>query len=119
MVQKTEMDPYFATGGIPPLKLLSTQILVAERSRVEDVIFIKISLLEENCPDFHGLNTNEARITGQAPKSKSKIIFRQFIDEAPPEPSTMPTSIVDAEKVTKYCWSKNNCVCCRSAASQC
>ena len=32
--KKSEMHPYFATGGIPPLKLLCTQILLAEKSRV-------------------------------------------------------------------------------------
>ena len=85
---------------IPPLKLLCTQILLTERSRAEDFRFIKRSLLEENCPDFHGFNKNDARTAGQAPKPKSKITFRQLIDQAPSEPSTMLTSMVDAEKVT-------------------
>ena len=31
-----ELDPHFATGVIPPLKLLCTQILLSERSRVEN-----------------------------------------------------------------------------------
>ena len=74
--EKPEMDPYFATGGIPPLRLLCTQILLAERSRVEDFGFLKRSLLKEHCPDFHGFNTNETRITCHALKPKSKIIFR-------------------------------------------
>ena len=85
---------------IPPLKLLCTQNLLTERSRAEDFRFIKRSLLEENCPDFHGFNKNDARIADQAPKPKSKITFRQLIDQAPSEPSTMLTSMVDAEKVT-------------------
>ena len=74
--EKPEMDPYFATGGIPPLRLLCTQILLAERSRVEDFGFLKRSLLKEHCPDFHGFNTNETRIICHALKPKSKIIFR-------------------------------------------
>ena len=80
------MDPYFGTGGIPPLKLLCTQILLAERSRAEDFRFLKRSLLEENCPDFYGFNTNEARIAGQTPKPKSNITFRQLTDQTPSEP---------------------------------
>ena len=98
--RKPEMDPYFAIGGIPPLKLLCTQTLLAERSRVEDFRFLKRSLLEEHCPDFHGFNTNETRIVGHSTKPKSKIIFRQFIDHTPSEPSTMLTGMVDVEKVT-------------------
>ena len=68
--KKPEMDPYFAIGGIPLFKLLCTQSLLAERSRAEDFRFIKRLLLAENCPDFHGFNTNEARIAGQTPKPK-------------------------------------------------
>ena len=98
--KKPEMDPYFATAGILPLKFLCTQILLAERSRVEDFRFLKRSLLEENYPDFHGFNTNEARIAGQTPKPKSKITFRQLIEQTPFEPSTVLTSMMDAEKVT-------------------
>ena len=98
--KKPEMDPHFAIIDIHQLKLLCTQILLAERSRAEDFRFIKRSLLEENCPDFHGFNTNEAIIAGQAPKPKSKIAFRQLIDQTPSGPSTMLTSMVDAGKVT-------------------
>ena len=98
--KKPEMDPYFATGSIPPLQLLCTQILLAERSRVGDFRFLKRSLLEKHFPDFHGFNTNEARIAGHAPKSKSKIISSQLIDQTPSEPSTVLTSMVNAEKVT-------------------
>ena len=94
------MHPYFAARGIPPLKLLCTQILLAERSRVEDFKFLKRSLLEENCPDFHDFNRNEPRTAGQTPKSKSKITFRRLTDQTPSEPSTMLTSMLDAEKVT-------------------
>ena len=64
------MDPHFATVGIPLLKLLCTQILLVERSAAEDFRSIKRSLLEENCPDFPGFYTNEARIAGRAPKPK-------------------------------------------------
>lgn len=70
------MDSHFTTGGIPPLKLLCIQFLLAEKSRAEDFRFIKRSLLEKNCPDFHGLNANEERSVGQVLKSKSKITFR-------------------------------------------
>ena len=98
--KKPEMDPYFATDGIPPLKLLCPQILLAERSRAEGFRFLKRSLLEEHCPDFHGFSTNEARIAGHIPKPKSKIIFSQLIDQTLSEPSTMLTSMVDAEIVT-------------------
>ena len=69
------MDSYFATGGIPPLKLLCTQFLLAEKSRAEGFRFIKRSLLEENCPNFHGLKANEERIIGQLPKRKQKVTF--------------------------------------------
>ena len=120
MVQKNpEMDPHFATDGIPQLKLLCTQISLAERSGAEDVRFIKRSLLEENCPDFHGLITNEVRNAGQAPNPKLSITFRQFIDQVPSESSTMVPSMVYAEKVTNAAGQKNNCVYCRSAVLQC
>ena len=98
--KKLEMDPYFGTGGIPLLKLLCTQILLVERSSAENFWFLKRSLLEENCLDFHGFNTMEARIAGHALKPKSKITFRQLINQTPSEPLTILISIVDAEKVT-------------------
>ena len=116
--KKPEVDPYFATAGISPLKLLCTQILLAERSRAEDFRFLKRSLLEENCSDFHGFNTNETRIAGQIPKPKSKITFRHLIDQTPSEHSTMLTSMIDAEKVTNAAGQKIT-IYCRSAALQC
>ena len=94
------MDPHFATSGIPPLKLFCTEILLAEKSRAEDFRFIKRSLLEETFPDFHGFNTNEARIADQAPKPKSNITIRLLIDQTPSESSIMLTLTVDAEKIT-------------------
>ena len=42
----------------------------------------------------------EARIAGHALKPKSKITFRQLINQTPSEPLTILISIVDAEKVT-------------------
>ena len=80
MVKKNpEMDPHFAIAGIPPLKLLCTQISLAERRRAEEFRFIKRPLLEENCPDFHGFNTDEARIAGQAPKPISKVTLGSLL----------------------------------------
>ena len=115
--KKPEMDSPFATGGTTPLNLLCTQILLAQRSKAEDYRFIKISPLEENCPDFHGFNTNEARIAGQAPKPKSKTTFRQLIEQTPSEPPKILTLMVDAEKVINATGQKITAYC-RSAALQ-
>lgn len=56
------MDKNFASGGIPPL--LCTQVLLVERNRAEDFTFIKRSLLEKICSDFHDFNESEARTAG-------------------------------------------------------
>ena len=94
------MDQHFSTGCIPPLKLLYTQILLGERSRVENFRFIKRSLLDENRPVCYDFYTNEEKSAGQAPKPTSKITFRHLIDQTLFEPLSMFTSVVDAEKVT-------------------
>ena len=53
--KKPAIDSHFAASGIPPLKLLCAQILLAQRSRTKDIRFIKRSLLDKSCPDFQGL----------------------------------------------------------------
>lgn len=75
--KKPEMGPYFFTDGIAPLKLFCTQIVSAERSRVEDFRFLKKLLLknENHCPDFHGLTRmmQELQATHQNPNQKSSL----------------------------------------------
>ena len=69
------MDPNFSVGAIPPLKLLWAQILLAESSRAEDFRFIKISLLEEKCPDFHVVNKmrQESQVNHQNPNQNLPV----------------------------------------------
>ena len=107
------MDPKFATSGVLPLKLLCKPVLLTKRAKAEDFRFIKMSLLEDSCLDFHGFKTGAG--AGQAPKPKTKVSFRELLDQTPSEPSTMLTAMVDY----KCHWSKDNCVHCRSAALQC
>ena len=95
-----EMDPKFATRGVLPLNLLCKQVLLTKRAKAEDFRFIKMSLSDDSCPDFNGFNTGETKRAGQAPKPKTRISFRELLDQTPSEPSTMLTAMVDAEKVT-------------------
>ena len=71
-----------------------------KRAKAEDFRIIKMSLSDNSCSDFNGFNTGETKRAGQAPKPKTRISFRELLDQTPSEPSTMLTAMVDAEKVT-------------------
>ena len=69
------MDLHFATNGIPPLKLLCTQILLTEGNAAENFKFIKRSLLEETGLIFMVLTQmrQELQVKHQKPNEKSLL----------------------------------------------
>lgn len=74
--------------------------MLVKRAGSEDFRFIKLSLVEDIDPDFHVLNTSKAIKAGQIVKPKTKISFRDLLDQTFSKTSKMLTAIVVAEKVT-------------------
>ena len=71
--------------------------MLVKRAGSEDFRFIKLSLVEDIDPDFHVLNTSKAIKAGQIVKPKTKISFRDLLDQTFSMTSKMLTAIVVAE----------------------
>lgn len=65
-----------------------------------DFVFLQYVLLKEQCPEFHGYNTQLSREQGHKEEPKTKCVYQPLIDMKPSNPDTMMTAMVRAQELT-------------------
>ena len=94
------MPESFCKYQILPLNILCHQALSLDKSRCDDLSFIKNYHASELSHDFNGYNCRQLRESGISLKPKSKVTFLPLIDKTPSDPSTILTVMHEAERIT-------------------
>ena len=94
------MPDEFCKYQVMPLKFLSQQVVICQVSMEKDFSFFKDILTQTDIPDINGYNTKIARTSGESTKPKTNILYLPLLDQTPSDPSTMLTTIKEAERVT-------------------
>ena len=90
-----------ALVGVLPLRLLCHQVIITRKSMEDDFAFIKTSLTKSDIPDYVGYNTENAGNNGKSKVPKTNIWYRPLINKTLSDPSTVLTSMIDVESISK------------------
>ena len=99
--KKTEMPRTHALVGVLPLRLLCHQVIITRKSMEDGFAFIKTSLTKSDIPDYVGYNTENAGNNGKSKVPKTNILYRPLINKTLSDPSTVLTSMIDVESISK------------------
>ena len=99
-VKNPPMPKEFSLNQPLPLLVFCKQVILRERANHEDFQFIKSILLNDSSPDFNGYNTKHIRTRGESLKPKTKVVFMPLLDRTPSDPSTVLTTMIEAERIT-------------------
>ena len=69
-----------------------------------------MSIDENETPEFNEFNTRASRRQGLCPKNKTHINYLPLIDAKPSDPSTIPTSMMKAQRLTNASTFSSGCV---------
>ena len=98
--KQPDMPQNAACKSVLSLKALAHQTLVKKRAFEVDFGFFQDVLLKEECPEFHGYNTQLSREQGHKEEVKTKPVYQPLIDMKPSDPDTMMTAMVGAQELT-------------------
>ena len=99
--KKPSMQKEYSTVGVLPLKVFCHQVIIARRSKENDLNFIVPSLAKDDVPDYSGFNTKHSRSTGQSKKPKTNIRYRLLINKTPADRSTILTAMLHVETISQ------------------
>lgn len=94
------MPPGEATKAVCSLKSLAQQAVVVSRASEADLGFLQDILTQDNCPEFHGYNTQKSRALGHLPQAKTRVLYLPLIDMKPSDPDTMMTAMTRVQELT-------------------
>jgi len=99
--KKPAMPPPKAKKTVLPLRVLSAQVLAANRAYIRDFDFLSQVIREKGCPEWNGFNSFVNRNEGHTVRPATTCVYTPLIDMKPSDPDTMLTSMVEADKLMK------------------
>ena len=91
--KKPLMPPEQAVRHIPPLSLLTSQVITKQRALENDFAFLRDIHTELKCPEYNGYNTRMCRQAGMLPQPHTDVAFLPLVDRPPAHPDTIKTAI--------------------------